>query len=96
MAVRVIVQLPEGLGPEGYDRVAEQAMADGPPRGLILHSAGDDGSGNFTVVDIWESEDDLRRFEEERLLPAIVNVVGEGADRGDRPAVTELHNLVRS
>jgi hypothetical protein len=93
----MVVQLPQGMGLDEYDRVTERALADGPPRGLMLHSAGVDADGGFTVVDIWQSEEDLRRFEQEKLIPAIVEVIGEEAARGGpEPAITELHNLVRS
>ena len=33
-----------------------------PPVGAILHSVGFDNSGNIRMVEIWESEQDLKNF----------------------------------
>ncbi len=42
------------------------------PKGLILHSAAFDTSGNnVRVADIWESEEDLNNFVSSRLMPVM-------------------------
>jgi len=95
MAVRLISRLSEGRGAVEYDQVNEEAnVAPDPPRGLIFHSAGD-VDGVFTIIDVWESTDDLERFRDERLLPAIEKVMGEEAAWMERPSVAEVHNIVR-
>jgi hypothetical protein len=41
-------------------------------RGVILHAAGFDESGNNVhLADIWESEEELNNFVSNRLMPVI-------------------------
>jgi hypothetical protein len=75
---------------EAYERVNEimgiSGDADAPP-GLIEHVACVDGSG-IVIADVWESEDALGRFFEERLGPAL-----EEAGLPDtQPRIMETHN----
>jgi hypothetical protein len=75
---------------EAYERVNEimgiSGDADAPP-GLIEHVACVDGSG-MVIADVWESEDALGRFFEERLGPAL-----EEAGLPDtQPRIMETHN----
>lgn len=68
MAVVLVVQGP-GLTQEQYeDSVRKistsgkiESPADWPVEGLLAHIAGE-GPDGFRVVDVWESEDALRRF----------------------------------
>jgi hypothetical protein len=48
------------------------------------------------IVDVWESEEHARRFDDERLTPAIREVTGIENPPGE-PQVTvyELHHLIR-
>jgi hypothetical protein len=52
------------------------APADWPVLGLLVHAAGESAKG-FRVVDVWESEDALRRFGE-KLMPTLQEVGVEG------------------
>jgi hypothetical protein len=82
-----IVQItrPEGITEEMYDAVNER-MGGEMPAGMLLHAAGRDESGTFEIVDVWESRDAMRRFEDERLRPAIAAVMGErGMDAEQAP-----------
>ena len=76
-----------------YDAIRERMrLAEDPVEGLILHAAGFTG-GTFRMIEVWESTELEERFERERLLPAVREVVRDGA----APPVTqsyELHNLV--
>jgi hypothetical protein len=76
-----------------YDAIsAHMRLDEDPAEGLILHAAGFDG-GKFRMVEIWESPELAQRFERERLLPAVREVVADGA----APPTThsyELHNLI--
>lgn len=95
MAIVKIIQ-PPGLAPEMYDAVSAKVNVKGnPPDGLVMHSAGD-ANGTFQIVEVWASEEQAQRFEDERLGPAIGEVAGEGApSRADAKITTyELHNLV--
>jgi hypothetical protein len=76
-----------------YDAITERMrLTENPVDGLILHAAGFDG-GKFRMFDVWASPEFARRFEHERLMPAIREVVRDGAAS---PATRsyELHNLV--
>jgi heme-degrading monooxygenase HmoA len=66
MAWGFIQQLP--VTRDQYDQVNREISED--PPGLILHSAAEKGGG-IQVIDVWESEDAYRRFEQETLGPAL-------------------------
>ena len=68
MAVAVIVDNPEG-SEEIYEKVRAQVGLDAPAGG-IFHAAGPSPSGGWRVLEVWESEEEARRFREERLMPA--------------------------
>ena len=79
-----------------YDQVnAKMGVDDNPPAGMLVHSAGM-SDGKMVIVDVWESREAAQRFEEERLMPAIREVMG-----GDPPEGAgdvrwyEAHNLLR-
>jgi hypothetical protein len=87
------------LNAEVYDAVnAEMDVDAKPPEGLLMHSAGI-VDGSWQIVDVWESEEHARRFDTERLTPAVEQVVGSTAGMTPPPSpemtVYELHHLVR-
>jgi hypothetical protein len=57
---------------ELYQAVFDRTLPDPakPPAGLIAHFAAPGEAGGWQVIDVWESEDALRRFMEETVLPA--------------------------
>jgi hypothetical protein len=63
----------------GIDEAAYKAiMAQvGPevPEGLIVHLAIKRPEGGLRYIDVWESEEDCRRFEDERLHPVVHRMV---------------------
>ena len=71
---------------EQYERVAA-GLTDPAPEGLILHLAGPTDEG-FRIIDVWESEQAFKRFQAERLQPAVAALGGLS-----RPAPTfrDLH-----
>lgn len=76
-----------------YDAIrARMRLHEEPAPGLIVHAAGFSG-GTFRMIEIWESTDHQQRFARERLMPAVREVVGDGAAP---PTTTsyELHDLV--
>jgi hypothetical protein len=96
MAIVKIIQ-PPGLAPEMYDAVSAKLDVKGnPPDGLVIHAAGD-ANGTFQIVEVWESEEQAQRFEDERLGPTIGEVAGDGAPSRAEAKITtyELHNLVK-
>jgi hypothetical protein len=94
MAITAIIDF-EGGSAEEYDAVVQELGLVGQPasavQGLILHAAGPTETG-WRVVDIWDSEEDLNRFRQERLMPATQKV---GSDRRPQVQITPLHALQR-
>lgn len=62
---------------ETYGLVAA-ALGGESSDGLILHAAGPTEEG-FRIISVWESEEDWCRFRDERLRPALEQVVGRSA-----------------
>jgi len=57
-------RIVDGLGPE-------------PPAGLLVHLAFERPEGGLRYVDLWESEEDLDRFTEDRLHPVVHGLLAE-------------------
>jgi hypothetical protein len=57
---------------------------DEAPKGLIVHSAGE-GDQGYYVYDIWESREAFERFMEEKLGPALGEVMGGPPPDGGAP-----------
>jgi hypothetical protein len=68
MAVAMMVDNPQG-SQEAYDIVREKLGLE-KPAGGIFHVAGPSPNGGWRVIEVWESEEDAKRFVKERLLPA--------------------------
>jgi len=98
MAIGVLQMMPGGTQ-EQYEQIGEKMFgsrssefsASDAPDGLIMHSAGprDDG---WYVYDIWESEEKLQRFVQERLMPAAQEL---GAPEPTPPQIFPIYNLVQ-
>jgi hypothetical protein len=87
MAIAMMVENPEG-SQEDYDRVRERLGLE-QPAGGIFHVAGPSPDGGWRVIEVWESEEDAKRFVKERLLPAFEAV---GATPPPRPQFWLVHN----
>jgi hypothetical protein len=90
----VLVSQGPGITQETYDEVVRrltggksrvESPADWPVEGLLVHAAGE-AEGGFRVVDVWESEEAVRRFAE-TLVP-ILQELGAGAEPEIYPAHT--------
>ena len=86
----VLMSLEFEASVEDYDKVNEVLGKD-VPDGLIAH-VGIDLGGKMKVVDIWESADDFAKFGQERLGPAVAEVMGDGPTPG-APEIQEIHDL---
>ena len=93
MAVVLVHQGP-GLTQQSYEEAVRrltggksrlESPADWPVEGVLVHAAGEAESG-FQVVDVWESEEAVRRFGE-TLIP-ILRELGVEADPEMYPAHT--------
>jgi hypothetical protein len=89
MAVAMMVDNPEG-SQETYERVREQ-LGLAKPAGGIFHVAGPSPSGGWRVIEVWESEEDARRFVAERLLPAFE---AAGAPQPPPPQLWAVHTYM--
>src|SRR5262245_20295599 len=90
MAVGILMAAPE-FTRQVYNDVTARKFGhpapmreDEAPEGLILHSAGQ-GEQGFYVYDIWESREAFGRFMEEKLGPAIAEVMGGPPPEGGAP-----------
>jgi hypothetical protein len=93
MAIVRIVR-PPMVTAEIYDAVnANAGVDDNPPDGLLAHTAGE-VDGQWQIVDVWESEERAQRFGDERLAPAIREVLG-GDPPGPPPTtIYEAHRVI--
>ena len=93
MAVMMIMDL-EGATTEQYEAVNAAIGIDenNLPQGLIQHAVGPTDEGGLLIVDIWESEEDLGRFIEEKAVPAMQQA---GVESQAQPRVHEVHNHIR-
>ena len=74
-----LVQTATEMTWSDYEKVTQALSVDAdPPAGLIVHAAGE-VDGKWRSVDVWESEADYNRFREERLMPAVIQAMGEEA-----------------
>jgi hypothetical protein len=78
MAIAVVIDF-EGGTADKYDALVQEMGVAGQPAsvipGLIFHVAGPTASG-WRVIDVWESEEDLNRFRQDRLMPAAEKIGG--------------------
>jgi hypothetical protein len=95
MAV-VLVHQGAGLTRESYEEAVRRLTSgksqlespdDWPVEGLLVHAAGD-AEGGFRVVDVWESDEAVRRFGE-NLIP-VLKELGVEAE----PEVYPAHTFV--
>ncbi len=81
-----------------YDALAARLRDQGPPKGLILQTAGFTPDDIFRVFAVWESSEDAQRFTAEVLMPMLQSLPAptEGARPPDRQYVYPLHDLQRA
>ena len=76
----------------------EMGVAENPPDGLIVHVAIPRGDTTH-ICDVWESREQLERFTDERLAPALAKVLADqGAAMmtdGPEPTIEDARDLVR-
>ena len=89
MAIAMVVDNPHG-SEELYERIRELIGLDRPAGGMC-HLAGPRPEGGWRVIDVFDSEDDAKRFVQERVLPAIEAV---GAEPPPPPQFWHVHNYL--
>jgi hypothetical protein len=89
VTVAMMVDNPEGSR-EIYESVRERLGLE-KPAGGILHVAGPSPNGGWRVIEVWESEQDAKRFVQDRLLPAFQAV---GAPAPPAPQLWPVHGYM--
>jgi hypothetical protein len=89
MAVAMLMDNPNG-SQEIYEQLRERIGLD-KPAGGIFHVAGPSPNGGWRVIEIWESEEDAKRFLAERLGPAAEAV---GTPPPPPPELWHVHNYM--
>jgi hypothetical protein len=89
VATAMVVDNPHG-SEELYERIRELIGLERPAGGMC-HLAGPRPEGGWRVIDVFDSEDDARRFVQERVLPAIEAV---GAEPPPPPQFWHIHNCL--
>ncbi len=96
MADAVWIEFADGMTAELYDDVNNRVNPPGnPPDGLIFHSAGPSPDGGWRIVDVWEARETFDRFLESRVMPTVVELIGEeAASQGEAPKIVSwpVHN----
>ena len=89
MAWGFISKLP--ISAEQYDQLNAEIGDD--PAGLILHTASATDGGKVRIIDIWESEDAFRRFEQGQLMPAMERLGWPAPTDPPQPIEFAVHNM---
>ena len=93
MPILMTAEIPASA--DMYDALSkEMGMSnDNLPKGLIAHYAAPTDNG-MLIFDVWESKDHFERFQNDRLMPAVMKVSGGEMPPGGPPEMTfaELHN----
>ena len=78
-----------------YDAVNERLThGEGAPAGLILHTAGfDEEAGVFRIFNVWETRAQGQAYLDERVMPAVNEVLGGQGTPPTRQSVYELHHV---
>ena len=88
MTVAMMVDNPEG-SQATYEKVRAQLGLERPAGG-IFHVAGPSPNGGWRVIELWESEEEAKRFAE-RLRPAFEAV---GATAPPPPELWPVHDYI--
>ena len=86
MAVAMMVDNPEG-SQETYERVRERLGLERPAGG-IFHVAGPSPNGGWRVIEVWESDEDAKRFVERLGPPSRRSGPRARAPRSSGPCTT--------
>lgn len=90
MAVGMLVDNPNG-SQEVYDKARKELALDRPAGG-VLHVAGPSPNGGWRVIEVFDSEEEARRFVRERLGPALKAAGASGPP--PEPQFWPVHNYL--
>jgi hypothetical protein len=89
MSVAMMIDNPEG-SQEIYEQIREHLSLEKPVGG-IFHAAGPSPNGGWRVIEVWESEEQAKRFVSERLVPAFE---AAGASPPPPPQLWPIYNYM--
>ena len=89
MSVAMVVDNPQG-SQDLYERTRELLGLDAPAGGTC-HLAGPRPEGGWRVIEVFDSEEDARRFVRERVGPAMEAL---GAEAPPPPQFWRLHDCM--
>ena len=95
MPVAMVQEWAEGgHNTENYDAIVEKMnVRENPPAGCIVHTAGALPDGAFRIFDVWETREHFERFMQDRLMPAVNEVVGDTDAPPPSMTMYELHGF---
>jgi hypothetical protein len=73
---------------EDMAQLIEDEIGQGTVNGCVAHVAGP-YDGGWRIIDVWEDEAALERFQVERLFPALTKVTGGS----ERPPGSEVRDV---
>lgn len=91
MPVAMMIDNPDG-SEQMYEKIRAHLGFD-KPLGGILHIAGPSPNGGWRVIEIWESEEEAKRFLQERFAPALKAVGFSG--QPPQPQFWRVHNYMK-
>jgi quinol monooxygenase YgiN len=85
MAILLISTLPEMVTLDQALAVSKEIGAmEEVPVGCISHATIVDG-GRVKIIDVWQSQEALDAFAQDRLMPAVMKVMGDNGMEGPPP-----------
>ena len=91
MAVAMMVDNPNG-SQELYERIRAQ-LGFQRPVGGVFHIAGPSPNGGWRVIEVWDSEEEAKRFFRERFVPTLRALGIKG--RPPQPEFWPVHKAMK-
>jgi hypothetical protein len=100
MAFAFITEFPiqgDDRSTTNYDAVNDRLTNEEAPDGLVLHYAGfDEEAGVFRVVNVWETKAQGQAYLDDKVMPAVREVMGESMGAPpSRQGTYELHHVAK-
>jgi hypothetical protein len=91
MPVAMLIDNPDG-SQQIYEQLREHLGVDRPVGGIV-HIAGPSPNGGWRVIEVWESEEEAKRFLRERFAPALKAVGFSG--QPPQPQFWRVHSYLK-
>ena len=81
-----------------YDAINDRLAHEQAPAGLVVHYAGfDEEAGVFRVVNLWDTREQGQDYLDNRILPAVREVLGDGSRQPrDRARTSSTTSSIRN